>query len=72
MPAEDEVDCVVPGGVSVSKAYENRGDRCIVNNYALQHYCITSLHPLGYHLATSEIKDMIKGTLLCDVKLILP
>jgi len=49
-----------------------RGDRCIVNNYPQQHYCITSLHPLRYHLATSEFKDMIKGTLLSDVKLLLP
>ena len=25
--------------------------------------CITSLHPLEYHLATSVLRDMIKGTL---------
>jgi hypothetical protein len=69
-PAEDDIDCVVPGEVSVSKAYKINfnmktisGHGCIVNSYPQQLYCITSLHPLGYHLATSALRNMIKGTL---------
>jgi len=40
-----------------------RGDRCIVNSYPQQLYFVTSLHPLGYHLATAVLRDVIKGTL---------
>ena len=47
----------------VTFQYENRDDRCILNNYPQHFYCITSLHPLGYHLATSVRRDMIKDTL---------
>ena len=42
---------------------DNRSDRCIVNNYSQQLYCTTSLHLLEYRLATSVLKDMIKGAL---------
>ena len=59
----------MPGGVSVRHLkyvtfqYENRGDKCIVNIYPQQLYSMTSLRPLGYHLATSVLRDMGKGTL---------
>jgi hypothetical protein len=65
------MDCVVPGAVSVGKAYSVlhfnmktiRGDRCIVNSYPQQLCCINNMHALGYHLANSVPRDMIKGTL---------